>query len=139
MKCYILAYAGQPAYEMLETDPDWAPSLHLGHMDTVCTDTARSARIGKRDELKTQQQVRTQEAGHHHPSEEDTQEAVDGSQAHHEEGTQDNSEEAQEPECHMCSLRSAEVNRLLDENRELRRELQKYRMSEDFSKIMMIK
>ncbi|XP_076158623.1 uncharacterized protein LOC143141801 [Alosa pseudoharengus] len=86
-------HKGQPAYEMLETDPDWAPSLHLGHMDTTCTDTARSARR---------------------------------------EGTQDNIEEVPETECHLCALRSAEVNRLFDENRELRRELEEYRMSEGF-------
>ncbi|XP_041945988.1 LOW QUALITY PROTEIN: uncharacterized protein LOC121707452 [Alosa sapidissima] len=118
---------------MLETDPDWAPSLDLGHMDTTCTDTARSARRGKREQLKnvTQQQVRTQEAGHH-PPEEDTQEAEEGGQAHHEEGTQDNIEEVPETECHLCALRSAEVNRLFDENRELRRELEEYRMSEGF-------
>uniref|UniRef100_A0A3P8RTN6 THAP-type domain-containing protein n=1 Tax=Amphiprion percula TaxID=161767 RepID=A0A3P8RTN6_AMPPE len=26
-------YSGRPAYEMLESDPDWAPSLNLGHND----------------------------------------------------------------------------------------------------------
>lgn len=26
-------FTGQPAYEMLETHPDWAPSLLLGHSE----------------------------------------------------------------------------------------------------------
>ncbi|XP_072515059.1 uncharacterized protein [Salminus brasiliensis] len=41
-------HKGQPAYEMMETDPDWAPSLHLGHTDIKPTDTERSARLSKR-------------------------------------------------------------------------------------------
>ncbi|XP_070178395.1 serine-rich adhesin for platelets-like isoform X1 [Littorina saxatilis] len=28
-------HKGEPAYEMAETDPDWAPSLHLGHGSPV--------------------------------------------------------------------------------------------------------
>lgn len=34
-------HKGKPAYEMLENDPDWAPSLHLGYSDSE-TDTAHS-------------------------------------------------------------------------------------------------
>ncbi|XP_060911921.1 uncharacterized protein LOC132988501 [Labrus mixtus] len=28
-------HKGEPAYEMRETDPDWAPSLHMGHTDST--------------------------------------------------------------------------------------------------------
>lgn len=28
-----VVFTGKPAYEMLESDPDWIPSLHLGHSD----------------------------------------------------------------------------------------------------------
>ncbi|XP_057710218.1 uncharacterized protein LOC130928038 isoform X4 [Corythoichthys intestinalis] len=35
---------GEPAYEMMETDTDWTPSLHLGHTSVTPTNTARSAR-----------------------------------------------------------------------------------------------
>lgn len=76
---------------------------------------------GKQEQLKNvtlqQDEVMTQEAGHQHPSEEDTKAAKEGGQAHCEESTQENSEEVPETECHLCAVRSAEVNRLFDKNR----------------------
>ncbi|KAL7380499.1 hypothetical protein ABVT39_018948 [Epinephelus coioides] len=30
-------HKGKPAYEMLECDPDWAPSLNLGHSEVKAT------------------------------------------------------------------------------------------------------
>ena len=30
---------GKPAYEMLDTHPDWAPSLELGHQESETTTT----------------------------------------------------------------------------------------------------
>ncbi|XP_046891195.1 uncharacterized protein LOC124477448 isoform X1 [Hypomesus transpacificus] len=58
---------GQPAYEMMETDPDWAPSLYLGHTEITCTNTAQSASQRKRDQRKTPLQ----------PAEADEQHTVD--------------------------------------------------------------
>ena len=31
------AFTGKPAYEMLDSDPDWVPSLHLGHDERTST------------------------------------------------------------------------------------------------------
>ncbi|XP_022536495.2 uncharacterized protein LOC103021414 [Astyanax mexicanus] len=41
-------HKGQPAYEMMETDPDWAPSLLLGHTETKPSNPERSDRKRKR-------------------------------------------------------------------------------------------
>ncbi|XP_062328761.1 uncharacterized protein LOC134028889 isoform X2 [Osmerus eperlanus] len=60
-------HKGQPAYEMMETDPDWAPSLHLGHTEITRTNTARSARRRKREQRKNTLQ----------PAEVDEQHTVD--------------------------------------------------------------
>ncbi|XP_057676560.1 uncharacterized protein LOC130906338 [Corythoichthys intestinalis] len=45
-------HKGEPAYEMMESDPDWAPSLHLGHTSVTLTNTARSARRSRREQLR---------------------------------------------------------------------------------------
>ncbi|XP_070197777.1 uncharacterized protein [Littorina saxatilis] len=37
-------HKGEPAYEMAETDPDWAPSLHLGHEEIKQTNLGRHER-----------------------------------------------------------------------------------------------
>ncbi|KAF7650637.1 hypothetical protein LDENG_00122910, partial [Lucifuga dentata] len=42
------------------------------------------------------------------------------------------SQEVAQTECKLCVLRRAKVNRLLEENRELRRELDEHRMSDGF-------
>lgn len=41
-------HSGKPAYEMLEFDPDWAPSLHLGHNELKST-AERFARRSQTD------------------------------------------------------------------------------------------
>ncbi|KAF7660842.1 hypothetical protein LDENG_00273900 [Lucifuga dentata] len=130
-------HKGQPSYEMMETDPDWAPSLHLGHRDITPTDTARSVRRSKRDLLKknTLQAAETKahqagDSGQLH-TEEGTQEAGDSGQLHTE-GKHTTSQELAQTECNLCVLRRAKVNRLLEENRELRRELDEHRMSDGF-------
>ena len=49
--------AGKPAYEIMEQDPDWAPSLHLGHVKVKKTDTGRHNRQlerSKKKQLKVQ-------------------------------------------------------------------------------------
>ncbi|KAL1007702.1 hypothetical protein UPYG_G00090420 [Umbra pygmaea] len=66
---------GQPAYEMMETDPDWAPSLHLGHTEITRTNTALSARRRKREKRKNT--LQPAEEGEQQ-IEEETCEAEDG-------------------------------------------------------------
>ncbi|XP_057678018.1 uncharacterized protein LOC130907217 isoform X1 [Corythoichthys intestinalis] len=55
-------HKGEPAYEMMETDPDWASSLHLGHTCVTPTNTARSARRSKREQLR-KETLQTPEMG----------------------------------------------------------------------------
>lgn len=63
----------------------------------------------------------------------ETQEAGEGVQLHTEEGAPDSSQEVAQTDCiSWCVLRRAELNRLLEENRALRRELEKYKMSDRF-------
>ncbi|XP_038145841.1 uncharacterized protein LOC119786492 [Cyprinodon tularosa] len=45
-------HKGEPAYEMMESDPDWAPSLHLGHASVKPTDPGRSARRRAREQTR---------------------------------------------------------------------------------------
>ncbi|XP_051556083.1 uncharacterized protein LOC127442239 isoform X3 [Myxocyprinus asiaticus] len=48
--CSLHFQSGQPAYEMLDTHPDWAPSLLLGHNEVKLTDKNRFARQIRRRE-----------------------------------------------------------------------------------------
>ncbi|XP_047444432.1 uncharacterized protein LOC125010113 [Mugil cephalus] len=142
-------HKGQPAYEMLETDPDWAPSLHLGHTSVKPTDAARAARRSRREQLRKSraQAAKTgvQQAGD--IVNEVTQEAAEDSgplqkdvgkeeaaevllSSGHE--SHNTNQEVDQTECNLCMLMCTEVNRLLEENRELRRELDELRISDDF-------
>ncbi|XP_057698060.1 uncharacterized protein LOC130919411 [Corythoichthys intestinalis] len=47
---------------MMETDPDWGPSLHLGHTSVTPTKTARSARLSRREQLR-KETLQTPEMG----------------------------------------------------------------------------
>lgn len=38
-------HKGQPAYETVDTDPDWVPSLHLGHPEPIHTERSKDAVI----------------------------------------------------------------------------------------------
>ncbi|XP_073670948.1 uncharacterized protein [Paramisgurnus dabryanus] len=42
--CSLHFHSGKPSYEMLESHPDWKPSLRLGHSDVKQTDEARFLR-----------------------------------------------------------------------------------------------
>ncbi|XP_026140785.1 zinc finger and BTB domain-containing protein 41-like isoform X1 [Carassius auratus] len=46
---------GRPAYEMLESDPDWAPSLYLGHNEVTAKNTDRLKRY-RRIAMRSPQQ-----------------------------------------------------------------------------------
>lgn len=133
---------------MDESHPDWAPALHLGHSEVTVTVTAtvsdRHARRQHRHHL------RESEGGGHNDQNimnEDEREDAE------EEGYRDQAEAAVEEEeyrettetdqlaakrlrveCQFCEQSSAEVTRLLQENRELRSELNKLKMDEEFFK-----
>lgn len=49
--------AGNPAYEMNEADPDWAPSLRLGHTSVQPTNVDRSSRRSRREQLRMEEDV----------------------------------------------------------------------------------
>ncbi|KAG7257696.1 hypothetical protein CRUP_001750, partial [Coryphaenoides rupestris] len=104
----------KPAYEMYESHPDWAPSLHLG----------------PRHPLEKDAEDHTEEpAGNHTEPEpasivvELTEEAAGWAEG--------------EPvlkelsECDFCRYRRTEINRLLNENRELKCALAKRKMDEE--------
>ncbi|XP_041949697.1 uncharacterized protein LOC121709990 isoform X1 [Alosa sapidissima] len=48
MVCSKHFHKGKPAYEMIECDPDWAPSLYLGHTEVKVTNTDRFKRLRRR-------------------------------------------------------------------------------------------
>ncbi|KAL1250542.1 hypothetical protein QQF64_018338 [Cirrhinus molitorella] len=73
---------------MMETDPDWAPSLHLGHTETIQTDTECFARQNKRAQKK--KTARSAE-GHGEQHTEETHE--DNGEQHTEETHEDNGEQ----------------------------------------------
>ncbi|KAK9978567.1 hypothetical protein ABG768_020312 [Culter alburnus] len=56
MVCSKHFHKGKPAYEMLECDPDWAPSLYLGHTEVKVTNTDRFKRFSRRATRSQQQQ-----------------------------------------------------------------------------------
>ncbi|XP_052400897.1 uncharacterized protein LOC127948482 [Carassius gibelio] len=144
-----LFHSGKPAYEMDESHPDWAPALHLGHSEDTATVSDRHALTQQRHNL------RESEGGGHNEQNimnEDQRDDVQGVAAE-EEGYRDQTEAAVEEEeyrettetdkpadkrlraeCQFCAQSSAEVTRLLQENRELRSELNKQKMDEEFFK-----
>ncbi|XP_038158106.1 uncharacterized protein LOC119794576 [Cyprinodon tularosa] len=136
---------------MMETDPDWAPSLHLGHTDIKPTDTDRSLRRGYREQLKKNALQATETGLHqadeilqrqdevtHEATENPNQQQTDTQKAAENVGrpnTKDDTEGGRQEgqtECNLCVLRCAEMNRLLEENRELGRELDELRISDGF-------
>uniref|UniRef100_A0A8C1SN24 DDE Tnp4 domain-containing protein n=1 Tax=Cyprinus carpio TaxID=7962 RepID=A0A8C1SN24_CYPCA len=141
--CCVFAQKCHPAYEMMETDPDWAPSLHLGHTEISHTNTTRSARRSKREQRKNTLQP-AEGGGERHteethkadedavPHAEETQATGDGERHTEEETHNTQGMAVTQTECNLCVHRGAEVNRLLEENRQLRRELDEHRMSDSF-------
>ncbi|XP_038131292.1 uncharacterized protein LOC119776771 [Cyprinodon tularosa] len=136
---------------MMETDPDLAPSLHLGHTDIRPSDTDRSLRRGYREQLKKNALQATETGLHqadeilqrqdevtHEATENPNQQQTDTQKAAENVGrpnTKDDTEGGRQEgqtECNLCVLRCAEMNRLLEENRELRRELDELRISDCF-------
>ncbi|XP_035992033.1 uncharacterized protein LOC118562916 isoform X2 [Fundulus heteroclitus] len=141
--CSLHFHKSQPAYEMMETDPDWAPSLRLGHTDLQPTDSARSARRGKRQQLRNSMlqeaervvQQNGEVCGQHIPVDTELS-AVTVQEDAITDKTGDTQQQDEQlngiPECGTCILKSAEINRLLEENRNLRHQLERVKFSDTF-------
>jgi hypothetical protein len=56
MKYLWLSVTGQPAYEMYDTDPDWAPSLKMGH-EELKSDAKRFERQREREKKRRGQEA----------------------------------------------------------------------------------
>uniref|UniRef100_A0A8C1VWW4 DDE Tnp4 domain-containing protein n=1 Tax=Cyprinus carpio TaxID=7962 RepID=A0A8C1VWW4_CYPCA len=92
---------------MDESHPDWAPALHLGHSEVTDAEEERG----------DQAEAAVEEEEYRETTETDQQAA-----------------ERLRAECQFCAQSSAEVTRLLQENRELRSELNKLKLDEEFFK-----
>uniref|UniRef100_A0A8C6UNG6 THAP-type domain-containing protein n=1 Tax=Neogobius melanostomus TaxID=47308 RepID=A0A8C6UNG6_9GOBI len=166
MVCSKHFHSGKPAYEMNETDPDWAPTLLMGPSKVPASQSDRhgSWRTQQRAEVGDFQNGATEnrsvapaevgdEALEMIVTGEDQQhtrqemEAVDKGfvgqvepmveHANVENGDQtegDLKAKRQRLDCEFCEQSRAEIKRLLEENRELRSELNKRELNHDFLK-----
>ncbi|KAL1005667.1 hypothetical protein UPYG_G00062020 [Umbra pygmaea] len=154
-------HSGKPAYEMDEFHQDWAPTLHLGHSEVTATVSDRYGRRQRRHNLRESEggkneqnnmnederdgvQEDSEEEGYGEQAEAGAaeEEHVDQAEARgvEEEECRDQTE-TDEPaaktlraDCQFCEQNSAEITRLLQENSELRSELTKFKMDEEFFK-----
>ncbi|XP_070177622.1 uncharacterized protein [Littorina saxatilis] len=118
-------HSGKPSYEMMETDPDWAPSLLLGHSEMKTTDTGRHGRQKNRAATKQLLQEATEAVMI------DNREAEGGDvhaedDSHHEEMEDGENTRLREEVTQLEQERDmmrGEINRLLEENRELKKKL----------------
>ncbi len=115
---------------MLECDPDWVPSLHLGHTEVKATLPEQFNRSTRRLQAVT--------GDHAAPAPLDVagqrlkDEAATADDASQMDDTDSNYNTAEQQECHLCSCRRAEINCLLEKNRRLKEELAQKKMDEDF-------
>uniref|UniRef100_A0A8C6SS40 Transposase n=1 Tax=Neogobius melanostomus TaxID=47308 RepID=A0A8C6SS40_9GOBI len=123
---------------MLECDPDWAPSLNLGHTEVKAATTARFDRLSGRARSKQLPSSVLHNAGpltevdnaaEFHAATNIAETAVE---MEPEQISQHNDEAQQE--CRMCSLRLKEIAHLQEENRKLKEELSKKKLDDEFLK-----
>lgn len=150
-------HKGKPAYEMLECDPDWAPSLHLGHSEVKATKPSRFERRKKRQQTLKKKNTAPEPKQEPtpipiHPVQKtepdespplDDIPPLDEIPPPDETPPQDDTSQTpmidvstllEQDECSFCVCRRAEINRLLEENRRLKKELAQKTMDEDFFK-----
>nr|XP_055061449.1 uncharacterized protein LOC129444673 isoform X2 [Misgurnus anguillicaudatus] len=121
---------GKPAYEMLECDPDWVPSLHMGHSEKS-TDTKRFNQRKKRKKSLMGNNAAFA------PLDLDDQRSDMVEDVPQDDALQMDEvglNTVKQQECDFCSCSNAELNRLLEENRMLKKELSQQKMDEDFFK-----
>ncbi|XP_042352856.1 uncharacterized protein LOC121950801 [Plectropomus leopardus] len=105
-------HSGKPSYEMDQSHPDWVPTLHLGHSEDEIGGDGAEVEVAVDEEHADQDEAEA--------------EAAEDEVAH------SPTAKRQRTECQFCERSSAEINRLLQENRELRCELNKRKMDENF-------
>uniref|UniRef100_A0A3B5QSV4 THAP-type domain-containing protein n=1 Tax=Xiphophorus maculatus TaxID=8083 RepID=A0A3B5QSV4_XIPMA len=107
-------HSGKPAYEMYELNPDWFPTLNLGHCEGKATTSDRHARQLKRPYSS----------------------AVEGQAAKTmvDQQVTESPEEVNNENTNVTCVRREEINRLLQENRELRSQLNKKQLDTDYLK-----
>ncbi|XP_036001960.1 uncharacterized protein LOC118565635 [Fundulus heteroclitus] len=109
---------------MFNSHPDWAPSLHLGYTEMKVTKTARCERQQNRKRHRTDST----------PAMDETVIDVLVPPAETPAPAEDGADQTPLTECDSCQRRRAEINRLLEENRTLKRELGQRKMDEGFLK-----
>lgn len=134
---------------MLDTHHDWTPSLLLGHNEVKVPDKDRYARRSKRQKVvKTEERERDEvgrveersleEQGVIQVKVEDSYDQVVDIKKEEEEEVQTDAGTVLHPddqcgkECALCKLRCDEINRLLEENRNLKRKLAEKEITEEF-------
>ncbi|XP_043978249.1 uncharacterized protein LOC122834154 [Gambusia affinis] len=149
-------HSGKPSYEMDEQNPDWVPTLLMSPPLNMSTSNRRSRRLKRhcsgavKDQAATDmsdRQVEKQvpetpsetpeEPNNKHTAVLTIKEEPAGEELCEAAGQEDQHEpEAKRRpiKCQLCEERMAEVNRLLQENKELRSELNKKQLAEIFFK-----
>ncbi|XP_041847320.1 uncharacterized protein LOC121643832 [Melanotaenia boesemani] len=138
-------HSGQPAYEMLESHPDWKPSLHLGHSEVKATDKERFVRLVRRrgvttlnkmenstlQEVKVKAQEEEQEVTPHMIEVVVKEEEEEVEVTHEEDDVPQtpNEESTEEP-----LLDSSVDEEIVKENGHLKNELAEFKMTEQFLK-----
>lgn len=129
---------------MLQSHQDWIPSLHLDHNEIKVTNTARFSRRSTRDRQRRETEERTQrqeefrvkiefKAVAEEEEEATAQREVDESGQEEDAMVRDDVHCVETvAECNFCERRRDEINRLLEENRQLKRELDERKMTEFF-------
>uniref|UniRef100_A0A8C1PAQ4 DDE Tnp4 domain-containing protein n=1 Tax=Cyprinus carpio TaxID=7962 RepID=A0A8C1PAQ4_CYPCA len=123
----IFTKVSKPAYEMLACDPDWVPSLYLGHKEVKVTHSGWFNQSTRRLQAVT--------GDHAAPAPLNVagqmDKAATADDASQMDDTGSNNNFAEQQECHLCSCRRGEIYSLLEENRRLKEELAQKRMDED--------
>ncbi|XP_054877614.1 uncharacterized protein LOC129352578 [Poeciliopsis prolifica] len=143
-------HSGKPAYEMDEQNPDWVPTLLMdmstsdrrcGRLKRRCSGAAEDKAAMDMSHRQVENQVPVtpsetpEEPNNQHAAVQTVKEESAGEELCEAAGQEDEYEPAakrQQIKCELCEERMAEVNRLLQENRELRSELNKKHPAENF-------
>uniref|UniRef100_A0A3P8NI01 THAP-type domain-containing protein n=1 Tax=Astatotilapia calliptera TaxID=8154 RepID=A0A3P8NI01_ASTCA len=138
--CYVSRYqlvcsrhfhSGKPAYEMDQTNPDWVPTLHMGHSEIRTSHSDRHRRRTQRQQNKVLFGGKRQP----HPQPQSLILKVTGADAENIDIREKQTEDQQlTNDCVHCVQSRAEINRLLEENRKLKSKLDKTELNENFLK-----
>ncbi|XP_057709254.1 uncharacterized protein LOC130927444 [Corythoichthys intestinalis] len=127
-------HSGKPAYEMLTTHPDWSPSLFLGHSELKRTTPERYERLERRNRrVHAETSVKKDQLSVAPLQAEQAMQTMDEGVVHDDgDVAEEESRNETIAECDLCRPRRDEINRLLEENRRLKKELGKRTMGEEF-------